>query len=60
MNKMIYTNNNGKLKPVKQIDFKLEKELQNLVEKNMETLFGIVFLTTEYVMTKFRFDSVAY
>lgn len=57
---MIYTNNNSKLKLVKQIDFKLEKELQNLVEKNMETLFGIVFLTTEFVMTKFRFDSVAF
>jgi Uncharacterized conserved protein len=57
---MIYTNNNGKLKPVKQIDFKLEKELQHLVEENMDTLFGIKFLATEFVMTKFRFDSVAY
>ena len=57
---MLYSNNNGKLNPIKQIDFKLEKELQRLVENNMYELFGIDFLATEFSINNFRFDSVAF
>lgn len=41
-------NNQGKMKQLKKKDFKLEKELQSLVEKNLKELFGITFLATEY------------
>jgi predicted transport protein len=40
--------NNGRMKQLKKQDFKLEKELQSLVEENLKELFGITFLATEY------------
>lgn len=36
----------------------LEKELQNLIEKNMETFFGVRFLKSEYVISDGRMDSI--
>ena len=36
----------------------LEKELQNLIEKNMETFFGVRFLKSEYAITNGRMDSI--
>jgi len=41
-------NDDGKIKQLSKQDFKLEKELQNLVEENLKELFGITFLATEY------------
>ena len=57
---MILENNKGKLKSVPEKDFKLEKEIQTLVEKNLDALLGYEFLTTEYPIESFRFDSVAF
>ena len=36
----------------------LEKELQNLIEKNMETFFGGRFLKSEYTISNGRMDSI--
>jgi predicted transport protein len=36
----------------------LEKELQNLLEKNMQTFFGVTFLKSEYKITNGRMDSI--
>lgn len=36
----------------------LEKELQILIEHNMETFFGVRFLRSEYVITNGRMDSI--
>lgn len=36
----------------------LEKELQNVIENNMETFFGVRFLKSEYVITEGRMDSI--
>lgn len=36
----------------------LEKELQTLIEKNMETFFGVRFLKSEYAVTNGRMDSI--
>lgn len=41
-------NENGSAKQIKKEDIKLEKELQTLVENNLNELFGINFLATEY------------
>ena len=57
---MLYKNINGKLSLVKQKEFDKEKVLQSLVENNLDTLFNLKFLATEYSLGKFRFDSVAY
>lgn len=36
----------------------LEKDLQKLIEKNMEAFFGVTFLQSEYVITHGRMDSI--
>lgn len=36
----------------------LEKELQNLIEQNMEIFFGVRFLKSEYLITNGRMDSI--
>ena len=36
----------------------LEKELQTLIESNMETFFGVRFLKSEYVISNGRMDSI--
>lgn len=57
---MIFFNNDGNLSFRKEINFKLEKDLQTLVEKNMKTIFGLKFVTTEFPIESYRFDSVAF
>lgn len=57
---MIYKIESEKLKEIKQKDFKLEKHLQSLVEKNITTLFGLKFLMTEFPVESYRFDTVAF
>ncbi len=34
----------GKFEPIKEKDFKLEKEIQILTEKNLKTIFGFDFI----------------
>ncbi|MBO4676691.1 MAG: DUF91 domain-containing protein, partial [Oscillospiraceae bacterium] len=36
----------------------LEKELQNLIESNMEAFFGVRFLKSEYAISNGRMDSI--
>lgn len=36
----------------------LEKELQTLIEQNMEVFFGVRFLKSEYAVTNGRMDSI--
>lgn len=36
----------------------LEKNLQSLIEQNMDTFFGVTFLQSEYVITNGRMDSI--
>lgn len=42
--------------PSKQVT--LEKELQTLLEENMQTFFGVTFLKSEYKITNGRMDSI--
>lgn len=42
--------------PSKQVT--LEKELQKLLEENMNTFFGVTFLKSEYRITNGRMDSI--
>ena len=46
------------IETVKRISFIKEKELQELVEDNMEKFFGIKFLETEYSIPNGRIDSL--
>ena len=41
-------NINGKVKEYQSGNVTLEKELQTVIENNMETFFGVTFLASEY------------
>lgn len=49
----------GEVRQLKSGDVTLEKELQYIIEKNMETFFGVTFLASEFVTTNGgRMDSL--
>lgn len=37
----------------------IERDLQNIIEKNMKVFFDVDFLASEYVIENYRFDSIA-
>ena len=51
-------NINGYVKQLISSEVLLEKELQTLIENNMETFFGVRFLKSEYAITNGRMDSI--
>ena len=46
------------LEPIERDPFKLEKEIQSVVESNVETVFGLEFVKSEFSLGKFRLDSI--
>lgn len=50
----------GAVRPIEKDSFKLEKEIQELVESNLETLFGFEFVSSEFQIGEFRLDTLAY
>ncbi|WP_195269695.1 DUF5655 domain-containing protein [Eubacterium sp. 1001713B170207_170306_E7] len=48
----------GKVEELISSEVILEKELQNLIEDNMETFFGVRFLKSEYIISNGRMDSI--
>lgn len=57
---MLFETKNGKATPVKQQEFKLERELQNFFENNMYEITNYKFLKSEFSIDDYRLDSVAY
>lgn len=49
-----------KLKPIFNIKFDLEKEIQVLFEKNLEELFNLQFVKSEFSIKNFRIDTLGY
>lgn len=56
----IYNIDDEKLIPIKQVKFKNERELQTLTEKNLEELFGLKFVATEFQVDNLRVDTLAF
>lgn len=56
----IYNIENEKLIPVKQVKFVNERELQKLTEKNLEELFNLKFVASEFKVDNFRIDTLAF
>ena len=48
------------LTSISQEEFELEKALQDIVESNLETLFGLTFVSSEFSLGEFRLDTLAY
>jgi predicted transport protein len=49
-----------KLEYIKENPFKLEKDLQDLSEKNLKTIFGLDFVKSEFALNNFRIDTLAF
>jgi len=56
----LYSITDNKLKNVSSNDFKLEKDIQNLIEKNIGELFNLQFVSTELKIKNFRIDTLGY
>ena len=49
-----------KLKEVQLKHFKLEKEIQSLIENNVDSIFDLEFISTEFTIDKYRIDSLCF
>jgi len=56
----LYEIKDGKLKPIREEDFKLEKDLQKLCDDNLETLFSLKLVKSQFAIENFRIDSLAF
>lgn len=56
----LFTNKDDKLTSLNSKPFKLEKEIQTLVEKNLDVLFNLQFVRTEFPIKKFRLDTLCF
>lgn len=56
----IYNIKENNLSLIKKLDFKNERELQRLTENNLEELFNLKFIATEFQVDNLRIDTLAY
>jgi hypothetical protein len=56
----IFNINGIKLSEVPEIPFKLEKDIQRIVEGNMKAVFGINFVRSEFELNGLRIDSLGF
>lgn len=56
----IFNIQSGKLVSIKEKNIDLEKNIQKLTEENLEIVFGLDFVTTEFSLGNFRLDTVAF
>jgi len=56
----IYTLNNSKLNEVNEKVFKLEREIQQVFEDNLETVMGLTLVRSEFTIKNKRIDTLAY
>ena len=52
----LYNLNKDNLEEVRLVPFKLEKDIQALVEKNTESIFELEFIESEFRVEKYRVD----
>jgi RecB family endonuclease NucS len=56
----IYSKQKQSLQKVKVIPFQLEREIQTLVENNLDELFGYTLIQSEFTLGNFRLDTLCY
>ena len=57
---LLFKSDEGVLNPLIRNAFKLERDIQSLVESNMDILFGLEFVCSEFTIAEFRLDSLAF
>ena len=56
----IYNIEGNKLKFIRKVNFNSEKDIQDLVENNLEELFNLKFIASEFQVKNFRLDTIAF
>lgn len=56
----LYKIDGKSLKAVSQSSFKLEKEIQSLIEENLSEIFNLQFVKSEFTIKNFRIDTLGY
>ena len=56
----LYKKSKNKLDKIKEEKIKLEKNIQNLVEENLNKVFNFKFISTEFCVANFRIDTLAF
>ena len=56
----LFNINEGTLTKIQPDSFKLEKDIQELVEQNTQSLFGLEFVKSEFSIDNFRLDTLCY
>ena len=56
----IFTIKDASLERVSEVPFNLEIDIQTIIEKNMKTIFGLEFISTEFILNDLRIDSLAF
>lgn len=51
---------NGDLIQITEKNFSLEKDIQKIVEMNIDTIFGLKFIASEYTLNNLRIDSLGF
>lgn len=50
----------SKLKPINEKKIDLEKDIQKITEENIETIFDLKFVSSEFAHHGFRIDTIAF
>lgn len=56
----IFKNKKGILEPVKEEKINLEKDIQKITEDNLETIFALKFVSSEFSLSSFRLDTLSF
>lgn len=56
----LFLQNKGNIKSLKEESFKLEKDIQKIVENNMNQVLGYQFIKTEFTIKNNRIDTLAF
>lgn len=56
----LYQNEKGLVKLIKSIPFKLEKEIQSIVENNLGEFFDLKLVKSEFSIKSFRIDTLCF
>jgi len=56
----LFKRSHNKLEPIKEISFNLEKKIQKITEDNLNKIFNLQFVRTEFQLGRFRIDTLAF
>jgi predicted transport protein len=57
---ILYSNNSGNLKEIKEKPFKLEREIQSVFEANLSTIMSLELVKSEFTIKNKRIDTLAF